>query len=646
MLVFLILIAGPLPWALAYAAAAGDARAPVASRLTALVTAWCLLETAVAVVLGFVGVFHVHAVVVAEASLGMVGVIGFGREVRAGLARLRPAPASNAERALLVAASLAATVLLLRLAVTPITDFDSLAYHLPVMAKWYQTHRFAMLEEFYSTLYPTSYYPHGWEALSALFILPFGDDFLVALPNLVAWFLFTTSIYATSVVFGARRVAALAFALVAGTTPIVRDHVTTMHVDLALAAYFMGAVALAVGARNPARAALFVATLGLVCGTKTSGLVYAVLLLAAWAFAGGVMLPKPRGPLAGAAIVAGVLVGVAWYARNVVTAGNPFGFVRVDVAGRTVFPGSIDAATIRTTTLWHAFDLASATDWKILLVQILHQLGLAFLVALLAAWTARFAFARRGAMRARDALLLLGLVVGAAVAYWTTPTSATNIINGPLTPWMGQGLRYGFPLVGLLAVAGAVGLGTVPVPDAAVATVAAVMVVVGVGNRELARATAVLISVAALGWLGSRNRRAGAVVVLTALTLFVFGARTLRDERNAARRARYGGVAEFVDAHVGPGRPVAYVGSRRIYPLAGAHLDRRVLWMPARDGDRDAWVADLRRAGIGVVAIGPVVTRRARRSRERAWLADASGPFVRVFGADDTRETVLYQLAN
>src|SRR5262249_46407118 len=152
---------------------------------------------------------------------------------------------------------LAATMLVLRIATTPITDFDSLAYHLPVMAKWYQTQRFAMLEEFYTTVHRTSYYPHGWEALSALFILPFGEDFVVALPNVVASLLFAVAVYVPALAVGARRVPALAFALLVATAPIVRKHVTTMHVDLALAAYFMAGVALALGPRTPARAVLF-----------------------------------------------------------------------------------------------------------------------------------------------------------------------------------------------------------------------------------------------------------------------------------------------------------------------------------------------------------------------------------------------------
>jgi hypothetical protein len=128
------------------------------------------------------------------------------------------------------------------------------------------------------------------------------------------------------------------------------------------------------------------------------------------------------------------------------------------------------------------------------------------------------------------------------------------------------------------------------------------------------------------------------------VVLLVVGAQLLRAQRSAARRVKYRGIVEFVDEQGGTGKAVAYVFCRRSYVLAGAHLDRRVVWLPAGDRDRDEWIAEMRRAGVGLVAIGPLERRRGRRSRERAWLAGVAGPFVRVFGTDDERETVLYRL--
>src|SRR5437667_6894993 len=137
------------------------------------------------------------------------------------------------ERALLVVAAIMALSLLARVAMTPISDVDSLGYHLPAMATWYQHGSFVELEGFSFV----ARYPFSWEVLSGLFAMPFREDFLVAAPNLVAWSVFGLSIFLVSLVLGARRPEALTAALLALGMPIVREQMTTMHVDLALGAF-------------------------------------------------------------------------------------------------------------------------------------------------------------------------------------------------------------------------------------------------------------------------------------------------------------------------------------------------------------------------------------------------------------------------
>src|SRR5438132_9287804 len=130
------------------------------------------------------------------------------------------------ELALLVVAAIMALSLLARVAMTPISDVDSLGYHLPAMATWYEHGSFVELEGFSFV----GRYPFSWEVLSGLFVMPFREDFLVAAPNLVAWSVFGLSICVVSLELGAGRPQAMTAALLALATPIVRKQMTNLHV--------------------------------------------------------------------------------------------------------------------------------------------------------------------------------------------------------------------------------------------------------------------------------------------------------------------------------------------------------------------------------------------------------------------------------
>ena len=88
----------------------------------------------------------------------------------------------TSEYVVLLIAALLGTTLLLRTVATPILETDSLVYHLPAVAQWYQA----------GTLSPVprpdqiAYYPYDWELLSLLFVLPFGDDTAAAVPQVRA----------------------------------------------------------------------------------------------------------------------------------------------------------------------------------------------------------------------------------------------------------------------------------------------------------------------------------------------------------------------------------------------------------------------------------------------------------------------------
>jgi len=655
LLCLVVLLLGPAPWCVAFAASEVLVPGPRAAVLLALLVNWCVLETTIALTLGILGAFHLRGLIIAQALLFLTGLPLVGRGAVSTLRSVWPLLRTSTERALIFGTAVAGTSLLLRLAATPITDYDSLAYHLPVMAKWYQTHAFVMLDQFYELRLQISRYPYNWEALSALFLLPFGDDFLVALPNLIASSIFGLGTYVAAVRLGARRLSALVFSFLVITTPIAREQITTMHVDLALGALFMAGFALALGTpRAPVTAGLFAATLGLLVGTKTSGLAYAACLAATYGWS---WLTEPTGlrvrslgwraaVLTGAAALAGALAGLYWYARNFIETGNPLGFVRVAVAGVTLFAGPLDRGTIAATTLWTQFHVANLAHWTVLLEQVWKQLGSLFLLSLVGACGLRlFRRPHDRVTRPDHLVVLLGLLIASALAYWTTPASARNWDPSPITAWMGQALRYAFPLFGLLAVAGAIALSGVQLPDQIIVPAVVVAALVRMSSRMMPAAAGLLV----LGWTVHRLIRARAwgashIVVACALAvLLVASSHSLHAMHAAARTRAYHGLLGFIDRDVGSDEAIGYVLSHQSYLFYGSHFDRTVFYVPARTDDRAAWIAELRMRRIGFLALGPLGPRWQRR-KEVAWVREGDGAFTRVFGRDEATEPVIYRL--
>ena len=607
---------GPVPWSMVLAG-----RVPWGPhRLLAALTAWCVLQACGALALGASGALALAPLVVVEVALGATGLA-------AGPAGLWGARASGVPMvpwplAMLVGAgALAALTMGIQAAVTPITDYDSLAYHLPTMAQWVYARRIARLTHFASTI---RFYPFDWEAVGTLFLLPFGEDVAVAFPNLVAWVIFGVAIHATAVTLGARPAHAAAAALLVLTTPIVREHVNTMHVDLPLAAFFLAALSFALTWQP----AFCVAALGLVAGVKTSGLAYALLGVAALGVAASRRVRERAGGgcLAGAALAtAGLAVGGFWYVRNAVEGGNPFAPMRLALAGRVLLPGVVDPIGVRRTTLLHLFDPARLAHWRILLAALAHQFGVRGLLVAAAA-AALFLPARAAAdtggrsYRARLAALLL-ITAG---LYWTTPYSADNGQHGwRVTPWIGQGLRFGFPFLGVLGVAASLGATRLALPDRFVAWIVAPLCMVGLTNWSLFPAAGIGALGCAARYLPARSSR---IVLGTALCgLVVVGSLWLRTEREVGRRRLYGGLTEFMDKEVDRAEVIGYLLSHRSYLLQGAQIGRPVIYLEDTTGTLSEWVASLRHEGVAVVAIGPLRPWVAGAARgvlaRRAWYA-------------------------
>jgi hypothetical protein len=117
----------------------------------------------------------------------------------------------------------------------------------------------------------------------------------------------------------------------------------------------------------------------------------------------------------------------------------------------------------------------------------------------------------------------------------------------------------------------------------------------------------------------------------------------LNRARDAARMRLYRRLPAFIEREVGPDDVVGYVLSNESYLLYGTHFTRTVVYVPAGTDDRQAWIQHLRARHVAFIALGPL-RPEWRRRKEVAWVQEADGAFVRVFGQDEAIEPVVYRL--
>jgi hypothetical protein len=365
----------------------------------------------------------------------------------------------------------------------PITDWDSLWFHLPALARWYQTASFSFLDEAGEIIYdhPVAFsYPHGWHVISALFLMPFQEDFLVTFPMLIAWVIMGLSVYLLSLKFGAKRVFAMGATALVLTIPFFIRIVNTLHIDLPLAAFFMAGLYFAFSSiqnRSIVDLLIFLACLGMILGIKSSGFVYVFFLVTVFivVILLDIILRKKtynfsiysRANLENILRATGILcllfLGFFWYIKNYVEMGNPLGNVEFKIAGNTVFPGRVAYDQIKKYSLAYRFDLTNFSHWSFLAVQAIFRLQIPFLVMLGQALLLPFAFFVRQKRIGNQTLIgLVALLISTGFLYWNTPYSAGAPVEyltlkpTQLSPTTGDSIRYGFPFIGVLAVVAAV----------------------------------------------------------------------------------------------------------------------------------------------------------------------------------------------
>ncbi len=201
---------------------------------------------------------------------------------------------------------------------TPPNNWDSMHYHLSRAAAWRAR---GTLGYFPTHNGIENAYPQNAEILVLWTLVFLGRDLLAALPQLLAGLATAASVFVIARRLGAGARAAAFAALLFPTLTIVALESVTTQTDLVEASFVAAAVALALG-RGRAEAGLAGLALGLAAGTKLTFLYALAPLLAI----GLLVLPRRRLASVAAAAVAGfALVGMYGYAQNLVETGRPQG---------------------------------------------------------------------------------------------------------------------------------------------------------------------------------------------------------------------------------------------------------------------------------------------------------------------------------
>lgn len=674
LLLLSVILTGPLPLCLLITITIrrDEEKSGFAHDLLVSLTCWCMIQVLIGILLGLFHCLTFTAVLMTEMATFSTGLILFIRRSRTGLAsawqdlRRLPSGLSLHEKLIIGVIGLTGIILIMRLLVIPIADYDSLAYHLPAMSRWYQSGTLVRLDQSRQI----SSYPYNWEVLATLFLFPFGEDFLVALPGLLAWIILGLSVYLLSIKTGAERIYALAGSGLVLIMPLVLEHVNTMHIDLALAAFFLTGVYFIIcyfQSGSPSYLPIVLGTAGLMLGIKTSGLLYGVVLLGVFAILSSKRI-SPLSPLKSPVrisrsviplwlwgAVSFLITGGFWYFRNLVELGNPIGNLKIYIGKTLIFPGNISSAVLSKTTLASSFDPTHPGHWKIWLVQVKIQLGVPFLTTAAAIILLLIGLGRSGtSKRSTLIFVIMGLALATFALYWFTPYSGSNKdYNFQITPWLGQAMRFAFPCLGISGILAAGGLAAIRIRKSAVAAIVIIASFpelvkmcryVDYSWNRIIFIIIVLLIAWGIGRGGTAGKRFIPVLLCLAVTLSVITATYfIRQRRDIKRGQIYGGVMKYIDEETDRDKPIGYLFSHQSYLFYGKNLNRKVIYCPAKKRDLNQWLNFLKKSHIDVVAVGPL--REAWESKkEIQWLNDPDGPFERVFGKNPQEEPFIYRV--
>ena len=200
-------------------------------------------------------------------------------------------------------------------------DWDSLAYHLPLVDYWIQSESLASTQSMFW------YVPGNSELLSYWIVAPFSGDYWAQVPNLVICLFLGCTLVSIAEEIGLNEIWSLLLLIaICASQPIVRQ-LSSAENDVAAAALFASSILF--GLRflrscSHTDSLLTALSIGLLCGIKYYALGYAAIVLGMAAFLSWRTSGLATAIRFSAYCIAGMVVFAGyWYARNFMLGGSP-----------------------------------------------------------------------------------------------------------------------------------------------------------------------------------------------------------------------------------------------------------------------------------------------------------------------------------
>lgn len=485
----LVIVAGPLPgcWLFVGLNNSPLSRDSVTHRLLIVLTGWCIFQVGLGLILGAFHLLYLPVLVGVEIVFFILGFISlrsrslspFSDWISDSLKVTR----SLEPLELLIIASLTvvSVILINKITTLPMMGYDSLWFQLPPIARWYQTGTFTFLDPLGERIvkHPDAHlYPYNWQILGLFFIMPFGEDFLVAFPGLIAWVILGLSVYRNSRILGASRLYSLAALSLILTTPMLQDQVNSFYIDLPLAAIFTLCLYwLICYIKNRANLdfLLLFLSLGFLIGLKTICLIYGLFILALWSLSEIQFIINSRSQnktnlnnsslinvwkIGG--ILGGIFLAAFWYIR-IWYQKQPVSMAELEswqLASAVVSDTPLlqKLSELQKSTLNSSFDVTNVSHWKILLSVIAIRFQIPFIIMFLQVVLSPIIFFSNSINKEKkkNLVFILILVFITAFLYGNTPYSAGGGLNVQGRDLFSHNIRYGFIFVSMLSIAAAV----------------------------------------------------------------------------------------------------------------------------------------------------------------------------------------------
>ncbi|MEK0181903.1 MAG: hypothetical protein EAZ78_05725 [Oscillatoriales cyanobacterium] len=490
------------------------------------VTSWSIVQVSTGLILGSFDALNISGVILAELGIFILGCILNYPLINQIIQFLNPhqlfvnKTRNQWEWLIIFSVGFVGFLLLGNLATKPITNYDSLWFHLPAIARWYQTGSLTLLDATGNWIFEQEQarvYPYNWHILSVLCLFPFKSDFLVAFPMLIAWGIQGLSVYLLSVKFGATRVHGMGASALVLTVPMMLNQVNTIHPDLPLSAIFTLGLYLGLSyykTRYLSELSLFLAATGMLAGIKITGLVYAVSLLIGLGILEiqrFVFNKNPRenpfkilyffNPILLCGLVFLLLLGGFWYGRNLLHINHPivdskeikFPLEPVTIPS-TVKPPALPKQPdsphfkIWQSTLAAQFNPSNIDHWETFGLQIMIRLQVPFiaLVFQVLALPLALTTAKKKLIN-QNTIILSVLLASTGIMYLITPYSSGTAGEsiGEISPLLGFNLRYGFPFLSVLGIAAAATATCLKTSNQFVVTVVVVSTILGITSNTI-----------------------------------------------------------------------------------------------------------------------------------------------------------------